>query len=397
MRAYIVSSRKTIEPFGDNPRDCLIANETLKASQESVLRGLNIDFVIVEEAQIHDPEEHLILTESLYFNRELLVEFISRSREMRRNTVCALMPGISTIRTIVATQDVKIYDDRVEYNLRYIPSLRQRGETVPVVIDTGKYREILRMPEHLTNTSGYEIPLPDKFVIQIDFWTNLWAANMVSLLAPVAKLMQTPKWKLLGAAFRAGSLNQWKVASKLNQIGSNCDIHPSAYVEGSIVGNNVTIGAGSVVIECNIADNVSIENNITLNFAVIGAGSYLADGCIIRYSVINPNTFFGFSTLSCQTLGRNCFIGDGVTLTDFRLDRKNVTVLKNGTVIDTDNRILGSCIGHDSYLAAGTIVAPGRAIPSGMRITPEDSHIVQKIPAHGTMPGYRLVNKVDGV
>ena len=86
MRAYIVSSRKTIEPFGDNPRDCLIANETLKASQESVLRGLNIDFVIDEEAQIHDPEEHLILTESLYFNRELLGEKRYQSSLIPANT-----------------------------------------------------------------------------------------------------------------------------------------------------------------------------------------------------------------------------------------------------------------------------------------------------------------------
>jgi len=393
MKAYIITSGKAIEPFGDNSQDCLIANETLKASQESVLRSLNIDLVIVEEAQIQDPEEHLILTDSLYFNRELLIDFISRSRGLKRNTVCAFKPGVFTIRTIATTQDVTIYDDRVEYNLRYIPTVSQRGETVPVIIESNSLHENLRIPEHMTNISCYEIPLPDKIAIQIDFWTNLWAANIATLLAMVAKVMQTPKWKLFGTVLRAASLNQWKVASKLNQFGRNCDIHPAAYVEGSIIGDNVRIGAGSVVRECNIADNVSVENNVTLNFAVIGAGSYLADGSIIRYSVIYPNTFFGFSTLSCQMLGRNCFIGDGVSLTDYRLDGKNITVFKNGTVIDTDNRFLGSCVGHDTYLAAGTIVAPGRAIPNGTRIIPEDCRIIQKITSKGTIPDYRQVNK----
>jgi len=393
LNAYIVNSRKTIEPFGDAPRDCLIGNQTLKASQASVLKSLNIDYVTVDEADIPDQDEHLILTDSLYFNQELLADFISRSRELKRNTVCALKTGVSTIRTIVATQDVAIYDDRVEYDLHYVPSISRRGETVPVVIEGGRLKESLRMPEHLTDSPGYDIPLPYKVAIQIDHWANLWSANMVSLLAPVAKLMQTPKWKLLGAALRAGSLNQWKVAGKLNRIGRNCDIHPAAYVEGSVVGDNVIIGAGSVVRECNLADNVSIENNVTLNFVVIGTGGYIADGSIIRYSLIYPDTFFGFSTLSCQTLGRNSFIGDGVTLTDYRFDGQNITVVKNGAVIDTGNRSLGSCVGHDSYLAAGSVVSPGRAIPNGTRITPEECRFIQEVPGHGAVPGYRLVKK----
>lgn len=265
---------------------------------------------------------------------------------------------------------------------------------MPIVFNVDRMHENLRMPEHLTDSPGYKIPLPDKIAIQIDHWANLWAANIASLLASVAKVMNTPRWKLLRPALRAGSLNQWKVASKLNRFGRNCDIHPSAYIEGSIIGDNVNIGAGSVIRECNIADNATIENNVTLIFSVVGEGVYLADGSNVRYSVINPRTFFGFSTLSCQLIGDRCFIGDGVTMTDYRLDGKNVSVLKSGRVIDTGSRIFGSCVGHDSYLAAGSIVAPGRAIPNGTRITPENSRFLQKITSLDTMPGYRIINKV---
>jgi hypothetical protein len=70
-------------------------------------------------------------------------------------------------------------------------------------------------------------------------------------------------------------------------------------------------------------------------------------------------------------------------------------VLKNGRVIDTGNRILGSCMGHNSYLAAGSIIAPGRAIPNGTRLTPENSRFVQKIISSETLPGYRLIDKVQ--
>ncbi len=393
MKAYIVNSGKAIDPFGESPQDCLIANATLRSTQESVLSDLNIEVVFVEDDHIQDRDEHLMLTDSLYFNRELMAEFVLKSRKLKRNTVCALKRGISTLRTVVATQDVRLYDDRVEYGLHYSLPNGQQGEAVPITFDADRLQENLRMPEHMTGSPEYNIPLPDKVIVQIDHWTNLWAANMASLLASVAKVMNTPKWKLLGAALRAGSLNQWKVASKLNRIGSNCDIHPTAYVEGSIIGDNVTIGAGSVIRESNVADNATIENNVTLNFSVVGEGGYLADRSNVRYSVINPGTFFGFSTLSVQLLGKNSFIGDGVTMADYRLDGKNITVLKNGRVIDTGNKILGSCVGHDSYLAAGSIVAPGRAIPNGTRLAPENSRVVKRITSQETLPGYRLIDK----
>jgi bifunctional UDP-N-acetylglucosamine pyrophosphorylase/glucosamine-1-phosphate N-acetyltransferase len=275
-----------------------------------------------------------------------------------------------------------------------VPAYSQQGDRVPVIIEADTYRENLAMPEHLCGTPGYDIPLPDKMIVQIDHWTNLWAANISTLLEPAASLMKTPKWKLLGKALRARSLNQWKIVNKLNNIGRNCDIHPTAYIEGCVVGDNVTIGAGSVIRECNIDSNASVENNATLNFSVIGEGGYIADGSIIRYSVIYPRTFFGFSTLSCQMLGRNCFIGDGVTLADYRLDGKCVTVLKNGVVIDTANKFLGSCIGNDTYLAGGTIIAPGRTIPNGTRVNPENHDVIRQIAPDGTIKNYRQVNNV---
>ena len=395
MKAYMIKSDKKIEPFGDHPHDCLIADKKLSDYQQDILRELELNLQsIADGTTISDKDEYIIFSDSLYFNKDLLDEFISESRKLQHNTVCAIKPGTFTLRTIVRTQDVTIFEDRIEYQLYYVSANNQQGDRIPIIIDADTYHENLPMPEHLCDASGYDIPLPDKMVIQIDYWTNLWAANMASLLEPAASLMKTPKWKLLGKAIKAGSLNQWKIVSKMNNIGKNCDIHPTAYIEGSVIGDNVMIGAGSVVRECHIGKNASIENNVTLNFTVIGEKGYIADGSTIRYSVIYPKTFFGFGTLSCQMLGYNCFIGDGVTLADYRLDGRCVTVIKNGLVIDTANKILGSCLGNDTYLAAGTVVAPGRTIPNGTRVTPENHDIIQRITLDGTIINYRQVNNI---
>lgn len=393
MKAYIIATNKAITPFNEHPRDCLIVNKPLRQWQDEAFRKLTLPTAEVgDAAQVQDADEHLILADSLYVNADLLTEFISRSRALKQRTVCALKPGIATQRTIVNTQDVQVHDDRVEYQLQYVPAGEGSKQAVPVIINADRFSELLPMPEHMLGEPGYGIPLPEKLVIQIDHWTNLWSANIATLLAPAATLKKMPKWKLLPTALKARSMNQWKVVSKLNKIGRNCDIHPTAYVEGSVLGNNVTVGAGSVVRESCLGDHASVENNCTINFAVLGDGSYIADRTTVRYSVVYPDTFIGFSTLSCVLIGRGCFIGDATVLTDLRLDGKCTTVRKGDKVIDTDNRILGSCLGHGAYLAAGTILAPGREIPCGLRIAPEASRVLQRADCVESMPGFRQIS-----
>ena len=72
MRAYIVKSQKTIEPFGDKPQGSLIANETLALSQISALSDLNLEVVSMDDDHIQDREVREILSDCLYFIWELM-------------------------------------------------------------------------------------------------------------------------------------------------------------------------------------------------------------------------------------------------------------------------------------------------------------------------------------
>jgi bifunctional UDP-N-acetylglucosamine pyrophosphorylase/glucosamine-1-phosphate N-acetyltransferase len=220
---------------------------------------------------------------------------------------------------------------------------------------------------------------------------NLWSANIASLLGEVSNLKGASKLKLLGLAARAFSTNQWKILHKINHIGKNCDIHPSAYIEGSIIGDNVRVGAGTVIRESKIGNNCNIENGVVINFSVLGNNCYIGDGAVIRYSVMYPGAFTISSLISCSILGRDTFLGDGVTLTDFRFDGQSIKVMKNKTVINTDNTFIGSCLGHRVYLGAGTIVSSGRSVPGGLRIIPEDSRVISKFDANGTSPGFQRI------
>ncbi len=392
MKAYMVRTNKTIEPFGEHPGACLVLNKELSDLQERALKDLGLLLEVTNDASlVKDPDEHILFEDALYFTPELLSAFISRSRKACATTVCALKPGVSTLRSVVATQDVRVYADRVEYGLTYQPKEELRGPSLPVVIDPDRFFEFLPMPEHIFGGREYRIPLSDLEIVSIDHWTNLWAANMLGLLANGASLKKASKLKLLGLAIKAGSFNQWKVLRQTNRIGHHCDIHPTAYVEGSQIGDNVRVGAGAIVRECLVGAGTFIGSNVTLELSVVGGNCTIINGCTIQYSVIYPRALVNSRFLNVSVCGRDTFVGDGVTFADFRFDGKPVTVIKNGVKVDTGNAFVGSCLGHGAYLGSGCVVAPGRVIPNGLRISPEKQRVIGSLDFDGSLPGHRLM------
>ena len=394
MKAYVVLSNKQIEPFGDHPRDCLITNRKLGDLQQETLQELGLDLRTIEDAsQISDNNEYIILGDNLFFTKKVLQEFIERSHEIKANTICALKPGIVTLRSVVTTQDVQIHPDYVAYNLKYVPANNVTSETVPVIINADDLSEGVLMPLHMTGERKYLVPITEKLICQIDHWSNLWAANIASVLSVGAKVKNAPKLKLLSMALKARSTNQWRVLQQLNKIGKNCDIHPTAYIEGSTIGDGTVVAAGAIIRESVVGDGVNILNNVTIDCSVIGDQCFVGNSSRTQYSVLYPGTFFISKGISISMTGRDSFLGGGVTLTDFRFDGQNIIVMKDNNPIDTGCRLLGSCIGHRVYLAAGSVVSPGRTVPNDLRLAPKEMPIIRKFSTDGEVEGYQIIDQ----
>lgn len=396
MKAYMMESRRRIEPFGDHPRDCLIVNKPLKGHHLEVLKALKIDLAAVaHESDIRDKDEHLIFGDHLYFTPELLKEFISRSRRARSRTVAALKPGLGTLRTVAGTQEVAVFPERVEYDLRYAPAGRAEGQCQPIVIDPGPLRDGIPFPSHLFGSPSYDVPLTDRLITQIDHWTNLWSASIATLLAEGARLKNGPKLRLLKLALKARSANQWKVLCQINKFGRGCDIHPTAYVEGCTIGNNVKIGAMAVVRESVVGDGAYIANNAAVELSVIGDHCALQGGSVVQYSVLYPGVLTTTHFINASMCGRDSVVAAGAVPTDFRFDGNSVTVMKDGARVDTGNSFLGACLGHGVYVGSGCIVAPGRAVPNGLRIVLADDRMLTSLDSADAIKGFRIVRRQD--
>ena len=393
MKAYVIRIDKPIEPFNEPARDCLVLNQTIADVQAEIFGKAGMEIVSVSDAsEISDTNEYLVLGDNLFFTPELLNEFVERSRQGRDATVCALKHGVTTLRTAISIQNVKNCQGYTEYNLRYFPEAKHRKDIRVLVIEPDELSVSFAVPFHMCGSKEYAIPMTERFIVQIDHWVNLWVTSIVAIMAGGARLQKSPKAKLLLLAIKARSFNKWKILRQLNKIGRNCDIHPTAYIEGSVIGDNVTVSAGAVVRESVVGDNALIGNGVVVEESVIGENSTILNGHIL-YSVLYPGCFSVAEMVSASLVGRDAFMGLNSTLTDFRLDGKNVTVLKDGVAVDSGNVFLGSCLGHGVYLGSGCIVAPGRMVPCGLHLASCKEGAVWSS-FDGPIPdGFRLVKK----
>ena len=344
-----------------------------------MLSKLHVEPVTISNiSEIDDPNEHIIFGDNVFFTEELLKEFLCKSQENSGNTVCALKSGTTTLRTVVSVQKVQPVGNHIEYDLHFIPQKQSRGKKSAIIISPDYLSEGIRLPKHFCGIEKYLIPFTTKVIVQINHWSNIWAINVILALADIAKLQQISKFKQIILLLKSRSFNKWNILRKSNKIGKKCDIHPTACIEGSTIGDNVSIGAGVVVRGSIIGDNVTLGNSVVVEASVLGEKSTVLHGHIM-FSVIYPELFSVSQLISASLIGRKSFTGSGVTLTDYRLDKKNITVIQDGIKVDTGNRLMGSCLGHDVYLGSGCIVAPGRSIPSGMRIAPSKERVIETI------------------
>lgn len=147
-------------------------------------------------------------------------------------------------------------------------------------------------------------------------------------------------------------------------IAANCSI--AAYVvidANTIIGNNVTIGAGCVIErDCNIADNTILEPNVTIKHGTsIGKNCHLFSGCVVG------NDGFGYAEMAAKAKFENTkhwvkipqigrvVIHDNVDIgANTTIDRGTIddTVIEEG--VKLDNLIQ---IAHNCHIGANTVIA----------------------------------------
>jgi len=147
----------------------------------------------------------------------------------------------------------------------------------------------------------------------------------------------------------------------------------------SFIGDAVFIGKGTLVEAgatikgpawigegCEIRAGCYIRENV-----IVGNGVVLGNSCEFKNCVIfNEAEVPHFTYVGDSILGHRAHLGAGVILSNFRLDRKNISVRHEGTIIDTGLRKFGAIIGDRVEIGCNSAINPGSLIGRDCLIYP---------------------------
>lgn len=155
--------------------------------------------------------------------------------------------------------------------------------------------------------------------------------------------------------------------------------HPLVYFSNAhevVLGKNVFIEKGALIEgPCYIGDNARIGHS-----AYIRKGSFLAPNTTVGHcSEINRSILFEgakaphFNYVGDSIIGANVNLGCGATITNLRLDQKEVSIYWGGEEIETRKRKFGALIGEGASIGAYVVINPGSIIKEGAKVAPLQS------------------------
>jgi NDP-sugar pyrophosphorylase family protein len=183
------------------------------------------------------------------------------------------------------------------------------------------------------------------------------------------------------SALFEGAVYAW---DPLQKIGSYLKTQLTPGIFGSrlgtsFIGDAVFIGKGTVVEpgvtikgpawigeRCQIRPGCYIRENV-----IVGDGVVLGNSCEFKNCVIfNDAQIPHFSYVGDSILGHRAHLGAGVILSNFRLDRKEISVHHEGTIIATGLRKFGAIIGDRVEIGSNSAISPGSLIGRDCLIYP---------------------------
>jgi len=399
MKRIVIRDRTLIPPFGEPARDLRILNKPLWLLQRDLLahhcRGaLEVDSL----SEIpRDREELLVHRDNLFFNDLLINSFIEQARASGHACQLAFAREDKSIIThALRLQDgIKLDPQRNVYlaDLFYYPN-GIGDEPRPLSIDT-EPREMgyYHIPSYMAPNQGDLVfQVPRRAFLSIENWVHVFLANSpfgVFSWGRIHEQLVEESWKEKMAVslttlshrlnpFSPRWRNHFFASSRLVKVGKNCSIDPTAIIHGpTVIGNNVSIGAGVVITNSLIGNNVNIMQGSQVMLSVVSDRCYLPFNASLFMTTLMDNSMVAqLSCLQMCVVGRNTFIGAGNIFTDFDLINRPIQTYHKGELHEVGLPVLGSAVGHNCKIGSGLVVYPARMIGSNTTLIYADSQAV---------------------
>jgi len=391
MKAYLFETGTVIEPFGDPVSSAFIGGQTLGEAVAGALAKWDVSVETVKTTNdVPLKGDYLVLPDTLFLTRRCAGEFLHATTGLKKPARLALEKGPVTeySRPLAELDEI---DGRVLYDLFRVSGielprgmtwaqskafLAERSDTVVPEPEP----EIEAMPMARPGPPREFLGLPRTTLLAADVrhWAHLvW----INHLLPWVRLRE--HWEDhpgLKRAWRSRGRNPYKKARRLSVIGKNCDIHPTADIEGSIIGDKVTLGAFTSVRDSIIGPGVDVSEHTKFLRCVVGDNCHTLNDSYFIGCAFYPGSTLANFVIRNSVLGRRVFLTSGVMFWDEAIEGP-VEVMHQHKLVDTGRWILGGCAGHECILGTRAIFLPGRMVPNQTMIVMRPEEGLYKLPA----------------
>jgi hypothetical protein len=400
VRVYLVPRGDIIHPFDVRASDCPIGGRTLADDRAQTLKRLKAD---VTEADLEDELEGpaLVLADDVWATHQALKLFLGPAKK-RESPARLALPTSGVHDLLRPLQDVDEVNGAALFDVAWLPAGQRATPAAlfaledhvavalkELIVDVPTPKYILGRDEPL------QFPLSSTVVMRVRHWVHVLRAGHI---APAALLLDRARRNPLAAAlrallgFRLGKLSRDRaLRAAFVHKGKRCFIHPTATVEASILGDDVTIGAYSYVTGSVLGDRVRVEQRAHVEQSCLGADTFVSKNSSISACVSFADTDV------CTNGIQACVVGPRCGLTSFArpldlvpgerssLERPSVAggevqVLDGGELRGAGPLPCGVAFGPEVFVGADVVIAPGRAIPRGVRLVGDPDRALRRPP-----------------
>lgn len=372
MIVYRKTSNSILHQFGDAISSVPILCKALSVWQEEICQSLGLKLVdIAAETPVKD-DQFIIFEENCYFTKSFLQEAIAAASSSKSSLQFILQDNIFNERFVLPFE--KPFTG--VYKLGFI-YYKKGTEIQDFTLDQHVYHFDARIPEQLVKGAKYSVPQCNTFaahiispfhLLQVNIAVNL-NRTIILQRGQFLSFFKNLKGRIGAALFYMG-------LKRLNKIGKRSFVHPSAIVEGCIIGDNVRIAAGAVVRLCYIGNDVTISDNVVVANSVLADKTYISNSNFVDLCMTFEEAFMIHGPYQFSIFGRNS-ASFAVINCDFRLDQENIKIPTDIGVVDSRQPLLGIAYGHGSKVGGGNIIAAGRIVPNNRFVNPPDSIILK--------------------
>ena len=194
-------------------------------------------------------------------------------------------------------------------------------------------------------------------------------ANQIAIFSNLKQQLKHSPFSWIKGLFSRRKISLKKrISLAWKQIHPNADIHPTAIIEGSIIGAGCRIGAYSIVRYSILGENIQLYDGAKIEFSVVDENSSLMHDLVLYRCLVEEEVFLIHGPYQFSFFQRES-AAFATIMMDYRPDNKPIRISTANGVRDYQGRFLGALLEEQAKVFAGTLTVPGITIPKGRQIT----------------------------